>query len=310
MQSALNPHGPEAHAIAQFWWVMLAASCAIFATVMGLLIVGLFGGRRADGPEPLRPRAAWTLVIAGGIVVPVFILIGFVVWSASISRDVSALPNGDDQVVIQVIGHQWWWEVNYLDGERVVARSPNEMHIPLGRMVRVRLGSADVIHSFWIPNLTGKVDAIPGQVNELAFEATAPGVLRGQCAEFCGGPHALMSLLVIVEPAAEFDAWLPRQRQAPVAGADTARGLDVFLARGCRDCHRIEGTPADGRFGPDLSHIGSRRTLAAATLPNTIGHLGGWILDPDANKPGAKMPPTPLSPDELDALLQYLRSLE
>jgi cytochrome c oxidase subunit 2 len=218
-----------------------------------------------------------------------------------------------DALTIRVTGHQWWWQVEYEDPvpERRVATA-NEIHIPVGRRVKVELVSSDVIHSFWVPNLQGKTDLIPGYSTTTFLQADSAGVYHGRCAEFCGLQHAHMDFLVIAEPPARFAAWYTGQLRdaAPPANPEAAKGKQVFLANRCAVCHKVRGTEAGGTLGPELTHLASRRTLAAVTLPNTRGHMGGWVVDPQKIKPGVNMPPNPLSPDELRSLLAYLESLK
>jgi cytochrome c oxidase subunit 2 len=247
---------------------------------------------------------AW--VIGGGIIMPAVVLtLTYALTLATMRAQASQPAQG---VVIEIIGRQWWWEVRYPAAEVVTA---NEIHIPAGQPVTLQLTSADVIHSFWVPELNGKLDLNPRQTNTLILQADQPGEYRGQCAEFCGIQHAKMALLVIAHEPAEFEAWLSAQQQDAPAPADEATefGQQVLLGSACVYCHTIRGTNASGVLGPDLTHLASRRTLAAATIPNTRGHLAGWIIDPQGIKPGNKMPPTDLGADELQALLAYLESL-
>jgi cytochrome c oxidase subunit 2 len=241
----------------------------------------------------------------------VAVLLTFLVVDAVASRAITATP-GHDAIQIRVIGHQWWWEVQYRDAlaQRWITTA-NEIHVPVGRPVVVELRSTDVIHSFWPPSLTAKRDLIPGHVNSLWLQADTVGEFRGMCAEFCGYQHAKMAFLVIAEPAASFARWLTQQRDTAASPRDSLsrRGREVFLASQCPMCHAIAGTPAGSRVGPDLTHVGSRRTIAAGTLPNTRGNLAGWVVNPQSIKPGAKMPPNALSPDDLQALLAYLETL-
>ena len=206
-------------------------------------------------------------------------------------------------------GHDWWWEVRYPDQGIV---SANEIHVPVGRPVRLRLTSADVIHSFWVPQLTVKTDLIPGQTNTTWIQASNPGTYRGQCAEYCGLQHAKMAILVIADPPDAFARWLANERQPATAAADplAARGRLALERNSCAACHTVRGTTASGTLGPDLTHFGGRRTIGADTLPNTPGNLGGWIVNSQTVKPGNKMPPQPLTPQELQALLAYLESLK
>jgi cytochrome c oxidase subunit 2 len=238
------------------------------------------------------------------------IVIGLTVVSFAGQR---ATHGRDAPLTVRIIGHQWWWELHYfVDGEAPSFVTANELRIPSGRDVVLKLESADVIHSFWAPNLAGKKDLIPGRVNELKIHAAREGVYRAQCAEFCGLQHAHMGLDVIVENDARFEDW--RIRQTELAHApQTAKqlfGQQIFLTRACFMCHAVRGTEARGFAGPDLTHFASRRTLAASVLLRTRGATAGWIADPQGVKPGAKMPHLPLTPEELNAVVAYLESLE
>jgi cytochrome c oxidase subunit 2 len=251
-------------------------------------------------------------IVAGGVAFPILTLVPLFILTL---RTLAAVEARDQEpsLTIEVIGRQFWWEVHYLDaaGNRLF-ETANEIHIPVGRTVLVRLLAADVIHSFWVPRLAGKLDMIPGKTNQLRIRADQPGTYRGQCAEFCGLQHAKMAFLVIAEPEAEFRDWARNQALPAAEPADSlaARGREVFLRTACQGCHAIRGTPAEGpRIGPDLTHLATRRTLAAAALPNTPGHLGGWIADPQASKPGNRMPAVPLGSEDFRALLQYLQAL-
>ncbi len=311
VQSALDPRGPQAGSIAGLWWALLAAATLVLLLVTALTAAAMARRRRDGAPRPLSPRAATWLVALGGGVLPVVVLTALLVYSVTTGRAISASPPAD-ALTVQVIGHQWWWEVQYLDqGGRPIATTANEIHVPVGEPVRLLLTSADVIHSFWVPNLLGKMDLIPGIENTTALQADVAGVYRGQCAEFCGLQHALMGLLVIAEPPTEFRTWLLAQAEpaVPPEGEGARRGEATFLGGPCVLCHAIRGTGARGGVAPDLTHLASRRTLAAATIPNTRGHLAGWILDPQGIKPGNHMPATHLAPEQLHALLAYLEGL-
>jgi cytochrome c oxidase subunit 2 len=223
----------------------------------------------------------------------------------------AAPPAGALQV--RVTGHQWWWEVEYRDSlPQDWAFTANEIHVPVGRPVVFELRASDVIHSFWVPNLGVKRDMIPGDETSVWFQADTAGVYRGQCAEFCGHQHAKMAFLIVAEPPERFAAWLERQRDTARTPADSvaARGQEVFLGSTCVMCHTVSGTPAGSRVGPNLTHLAGRRTIAAGSLPNTRGNLAGWIVDPQRIKPGVRMPPNELAPDDLQALLAYLESLK
>jgi cytochrome c oxidase subunit II len=226
-------------------------------------------------------------------------------------RALAQLPLKDG-LSIEVTAQQWWWKVRYQANEPALEfETANELHVPVGRPVVIKLESKDVIHSFWAPNLHGKKDLIPGRITTIRFRADKPGVYRGQCAEFCGYQHAKMAFVVVAEERDAYERWVAEQRRTAREPSDALlkRGQQVFLTSACVMCHAIKGTIADGRTGPDLTHLASRRTLAAGTLPNTRGNLAGWILDPQGIKPGANMPPTAIAPDDLQALLHYLESL-
>ena len=218
-----------------------------------------------------------------------------------------------DAPVVRLRGYQWWWEATYTDArpDRVFTVA-NEIHVPVGQPVRVLLEGPDVIHSFWVPSLAGKQDLIPGRNNEITITAERAGLYRGQCAEFCGLQHAHMAFLVVAEAPADFAAWQDAQRKpaAEPANDEAAAGRRVFLAKPCAACHTVEGTPAAGTLGPDLTHVGSRRTIAAGLLPTTRGSLAAWIADPQTIKPGNNMPMVPLTSDELRAVSAYLASLK
>jgi cytochrome c oxidase subunit 2 len=212
------------------------------------------------------------------------------------------------RVTVQVTGHQWWWEIRY-PGTRAV--TANELHIPVRTPVRVEVRTADVIHSFWVPELNRKIDTIPGTTNAIELDADAVGSYRGQCAEFCGVQHAHMGLVVVAEPAAQFRQWLAGQARpaAPPATAAARRGQELFTSAGCQSCHAIRGTAASGDVGPDLTHLASRKTLGALAIPNTREYLRSWIVGSQQVKPGNQMPDLDLAPDRLDDLTAYLEGL-
>lgn len=309
-QSALNPASDHAKGIEVLWWAMFYGSVVIFVAVMLLLAIGLWRARGVKA-RALSAVASRNLVLAAGVAIPMVILIVLVGGSLLLGRSIAAKPP-ENALTVVVTGWMWWWEIDYLDGDgRVIATTANELHVPVGRAVVVLLTSADVIHSFWVPELHGKTDLLPGVVNRSWFTVERTGVFRGQCAEFCGMQHALMAFLVIAEPEHEFDQWLERQARPAVAPTtpQAALGQEVFLREDCADCHTIRGTAADGEFAPDLTHFGLRRTIAAASRPNNPGHLGGWISDPQSIKPGVFMPRTLMEPEEHAALIDYLESL-
>lgn len=314
--ASLDPKGPAARSIADLWWLMLVVGTVVFAVVAVLLVVGLF--RRRDTAEPAGdlassiPPAAPTSarfdrwLVGGGVILPVVVLsvvLGASVWAL---RDVSSkAPRG--ALVVEVIGHQWWWEVRYPEEGVVTA---NEVHIPVGRAVAFELTSADVIHSFWVPELGGKLDALPDGVNTLVLEADEPGEYRSECAEFCGLQHAQMALVVVAHAAEQFDSWIADRQRSPAAPANETirRGQDVFGAQ-CAECHTVSGTSADGTAGPDLTHVASRPTIGAGAAPMTANDLAAWVTDPHTIKEGVAMPPADLDDDDLAAVLAYLETL-
>jgi cytochrome c oxidase subunit 2 len=304
--SALVPAGPQAARIGHLWWLMFWVCSAVFLLVMAALAVGLV---REEQPG----RQGTTRVVAVAAAVTALILFAFLFASTGTGRAIASLSRSN-ALTVEVTGHQWWWEVQYIDpvpGQRVT--TANEIHIPVGRPVRIRTVSHDVIHSFWVPSLHGKRDLIPGHDTEdFWLQADRPGIYRGQCAEYCGHQHAHMAFLVIADPPERFGHWLDAQRQpaATPATPRALRGQDLFVHLQCALCHTVEGTDAGGRVGPDLTHVASRRTLAAGTLPNTRGHLAGWIVDPQTIKPGNPMPPTSLGSQDLESLLAYLEILK
>ena len=309
-QSALNPYGPFAGRISQMSWIIFAVGAVIFLATMGFLWKAT---RRVRQPEAgLTEEQGWRFVVLAGIAVPLVILFAFLVYSVTVANlNASTIP--ENSLAIEARAYQWWWDFVYAgetpsDGARV----SNEIHIPVGRPVRVELNSLDVIHSFWVPNLHGKMDMIPGRTNTITLAADRPGIFRGQCAEFCGLQHAHMAFLVVAEPEEQFQSWLAHQRSPAVDPVDPVlkRGQEVFLTYSCAMCHAVRGTIALAAVAPDLTHIGSRRTLAAGTIPNTRGHLGGWIVNSQSVKPGNRMPPNQLPAADLSPLLTYLESLK
>jgi cytochrome c oxidase subunit II len=310
-QRALDAAGPAAARIAVLWWVMLALAAAVSFLVTALLLHAVrVSRRRAAGGEAAEVDGT-RLVVAGGVAMPVAVLFGVLVYSNRVGVEVHRPPGGGDPIVVEVVGHQFWWEVRYPE---LGIATANEIRIPAGRPVRFRLTSPDVIHSFWVPQLHGKIDLIPGRVNTLWVRADRPGRFRGQCAEYCGMSHALMAFWVEALPPDAWEAWV-RGRTFPAPepeAAEVRRGREVFFAAGCGECHATRGVPLPaevGTPGPDLTDLATRRTLAAGILPNNPGALGGWITDPQRRKPGNRMPPTLLPADELQALVAYLGTL-
>lgn len=316
-QSALEPRGPEAAHLAQLFWVFTATCGAIWIMVIIALGVAISrqsrdADRSGHGPLALdQNRERKTAFIVGALVTATTaILIVFTILSYFATRTLAA---SGDTLNIEVTAHQWWWEVTYSDEEPSrVFQTANEIHLPAGRPVKFTLKAADVIHSFWIPNLGGKQDLIPGQVNTIAFTPDHTGTYRGQCAEFCGLQHAHMALYVVVQKERDFESWRAAQlRSAPALSMPgPVTGQQVFFNRGCALCHTIRGTSAGGRLGPDLTHVATRKTIAAGTLPTTPHGLSAWLADPQGVKPGNKMPDISLQTAELTALESYLGSLQ
>lgn len=313
--NALHPAGMQADRIADLFWVFFVVCAVVWVLVLGFAVLAVVRSwRRGVAADEPVTNARMRRGIITAVAATALILTGFMVADFAVGRAVGGYhAQSTDALTIQIIGHQWWWEVIYEDS--VPSRSistANEIHIPVGRPVLIKGESRDVIHSFWIPSLQGKRDLIPGYTTMLWLRADQPGVYEGQCAEYCGHQHARMRLTVIAHEPAEFSEWYENSRLPgrPPADSITQRGQDVFLAGPCVMCHTIRGTPAGGSVGPELTHWAARRTIGAGTLPNTRGHLAAWILDSQRIKPGNLMPPNPLPPDELEALLAYLESLK
>jgi cytochrome c oxidase subunit 2 len=313
IQSVLFPAGPQASSIHQLWHLMLWTSAIVFTLVSGFVLAALM--RR--GPRPHRPGAApsdvpLTRAIVIATITTALVLVLLLTASVWAGRSIASL-RADSAVSVAVVGHQWWWEFEYEDGQpsrRVL--TANELHVPLRRPVVVKVSSRDVIHSFWIPALQGKRDLIPGITTAIWMQADQPGRYRGQCAEFCGLQHAHMAFDVVVEPEAQFESWLDHQRQPSAVPRDgiAARGLDIFTTQRCGRCHTVRGTEAAGQAAPDLTHVASRLSLAAGTLPNTPAHRRAFVNDPQAEKPGTQMPPNPFADPEMTALAAYLDTLQ
>jgi cytochrome c oxidase subunit 2 len=313
-QNALDTAGPVADHIGWLFWLFTAILGLIWALVM--LVIAVAARRRARAiDDPLRShpeqdrRTAWVI---GGLVGLTLVVVLVLTAVSFIGQRQLYGPHAEN-VTIRVTGHQWWWEATYEDEDPTrTFTTANEIHIPVGKAVNVKLNSADVIHSFWIPSLSGKLDAITGRENQMLLTAERPGTYRGQCAEFCGLQHAHMSLLVVAEDQAAFDAWRGAQiaPAAAPASPEQQRGAEAFLRQPCVMCHAVRGLGAGGKVAPDLTHIGGRRYLAAGTLPMSRGNLAAWIVDPHGIKPGVNMPMTKLSPDDLNTISAFLAGLK
>ena len=314
-QSVLDPSGPQADSAARLWWIAFWIAAAVYVITIGMLLWSAWRAHRrarAGAQPPANAERVMRRAVGGAVGVTVAILLVFIFYDFSAGKSLHAPPQSN-YLTINVTGYQWWWKVEYADTsphDRVT--TANEIHIPVGQPVRVQLAANDVIHSLWVPELAGKRDLVPGYRQTFWLQADTAGVYRGQCAEFCGLQHAYMAFYVIADPPAQFQSWLASQRKPAATPADSvaARGLQVFLGAHCPMCHSITGTPAYGTVGPNLTHLASRRTIAAGTLANTRGNLGGWILNPQSIKPGNQMPPGQLEPRDLQALLSYLETLK
>ena len=309
IDAVLQPAGPVAATIAEMSWVLIVGAALVFCLVMAALIWAL-RRRAVDSPIGMR----W-LIIGGGFVFPVFVLSTLLVYSVWRTGRLD-LPREAGAPVISVIAHLWWWEVRYRDpasGVDVVLA--NEIHLPVGRTVTLGLTSADVIHSFWVPALAGKVDMLPGRVHQLRLQADRVGLFRGQCAEFCGEQHARMALHVVAHEPADYERWLQAQARPAETPRDAQalRGAALFAEQRCNACHVVQGfgTASIESAAPDLTHVGSRLHLAAGTLPMTEAALRGWIANPQHSKPGARMPSySRLDEDSLAALTAFLVQLK
>lgn len=305
-QSALEPAGPVASELAGLFWGMTLGATAIWLAVVGLALYATYFAKR-----PLSERGKRWLVIGGGVVFPTVVLSGLLVYGLSLlPRLLEKAPEGTLRV--GVTAHQWWWRVEYPGADGAVELA-NEIHLPLGEKVEFELESRDVIHSFWIPTLGGKVDMIPGRTTRLVLEPAKAGVYRGVCAEYCGASHALMSLFVVVEPREEFERWLREQARPASApnGRAALEGRARFVENGCGACHAVRGTAADGRIGPDLTHVGGRRSIGAGVLGAERAAFRRFLVQTPELKPGVHMPSFDmLQPEALSELAAYLDGLK
>ena len=313
-QDSLSPASHQARDIASlFWWMMGGAWIGLGVVVALLALAWKRRNRRGVGGDVAEPkpgeRTGWLVVVGAGIVVPIVVVsLLFVISNIFVIRTTQAPAATATRMTVVVVGHQWWWEVRYPRDGAVTA---NELHIPVRTPVRVEVRTADVIHSFWVPELNRKVDAIPGRTNAIELDAEAAGSYRGQCAEFCGVQHAHMALVVVAEPDGRFRRWLADQSRPARTPATAAarRGELAVTEGGCQSCHTIRGTSATGDVGPELTHLASRRTIGALTLPNTPASLRSWITSSQEVKPGNDMPDLSLAPRRLDDVVAYLEGL-
>jgi cytochrome c oxidase subunit II len=303
--SMLKTHGSEASRIAGIWWLMFGLGAAVYAVVAFFIVWAIVRGRRGGDREGRVADNMW--IVWGGVVVPVVILGVLAVVTVQATAELRRPEAGALQV--EVVGKRWWWQVDY-PGTSVT--TANEIRLPAGRPVEIGLDSDNVIHSFWVPQLAGKVDMIPGQHNVLRFTPRTPGTYIGECAEFCGIEHARMDFVVIVQTTTDFERWMARRAIAPSApdGEAASEGEVALVSQACAGCHTVRGTPAQGTVGPDLTDFGERTTIGARTVPNTPENLAKWIVDAQEMKPGALMPPMPLSNRDVANIVTYLEGLK
>ena len=309
IQSALHPAGPGAASIGQLWWLMFWTLTVVYIAVIGVLLIAV---RRSSQGAPASSERGLGRSVAAATGATVVILFGLLVASVVTGRAIGSLGAAEG-LVIEITGNQWWWNVEYHNPDPSLSvTTANELHIPVGRQVRIQFKSNDVIHSFWVPNLHGKMDLIPGRQTALWLQADKPGIYRGQCAEYCGLQHANMAFAVIAESSDDFERWLIGQRQPapPPSTPEQQRGLTLVQSGPCAMCHTVRGTDAGARTAPDLTHIATRSTIAAGTMPNVRENLARWIADPQHFKPGSRMPTTGLSAEDLQAVLAYLETLK
>jgi cytochrome c oxidase subunit 2 len=304
----LKGAGLEGQDVAGLWWAMFALAAAVYVVVGGCVVYAILRGRWARREAVIGRRFTDdAFIVVGGIVVPVLIL--FTLGVLTVRTAIHARGSISSGVRVDVVARRWFWDVRYPASGVTTA---NEVRVPVGRAVTIRLTSPDVVHSFWVPDVAGKLDVIPGQTNYLRLTVTKPGTYLGECAEYCGIQHANMRFALVALPGAAFDRWLARRAAvvpAP-AGELEARGEQVFTSEACAGCHTIKGTTAHGTFGPDLSDLGAREWLGALTVKNTPANLESWIVDPQSIKRGNVMPPTALDAADLRALVAYLESLK
>lgn len=307
VQSALAPTGAEAGRVSTLFWVMTIGGGLIFLFVLACAALAIFGGTRARSV-----LSSERFINGAGIAFPIVVLTTLLLWGLSL-MGIQARSGEGAEWTVSISGEQWWWRVTYESPDGRVVEAANELHVPVGEPVRLELTTADVIHSFWAPQLAGKLDMIPGRTNAMTVTATQAGVSRGQCAEYCGGAHALMSFFVVAQDPEDFAAWFGAEAaDALPPDTETERqGQQLFIETGCGSCHAVRGTGASGEIGPDLTHLGSRRSLGAATMTNSADSIASWIINNQHIKPDNRMPEYDIfSGPDLDALAAYLEGLE
>jgi cytochrome c oxidase subunit II len=319
-QSALDAAGVQSERLENLWWMFFYVCAAVYLIVMAVLLAAWYRAKKADAetapeiaPSPEREKRI-SNIVKGAVAVTLVTLFVLMISSFRTGRAINSLSQAQNHLSIKVTGHQWWWEIEYQDAiPSNNVTTANELHIPVGRPVLLELVSRDVIHSFWVPALHGKRDLIPGHDSTTYIEADHAGVFRGQCAEFCGAQHAKMGFLVVAEAPDAFEAWRAQQLR-PAAppeqlSAAAGRGRQLFLGGTCPMCHTVAGTTAGATMGPDLTHVASRQTLGAGSLPNVRQQLQSWVVDPHAVKPGTRMPPSALAATDVPDLVSYLEAL-
>lgn len=314
ISNIFDPKSTPAWAVHELSIFVLLICAGIFIVVAGLTVYTIIRFRQRpddDGREPAQIYGSNQIELAWTVIPILIVLILFLV-SARTIYEVEGRKAPEDALHVTIVGHQWWWEIKYPGLGFVTA---NEVHVPVSepedpRPTFLRLESADVIHSFWIPRLAGKMDVVPNRVNHMWIEPLEPGTYLGQCAEYCGTQHAHMLLRVIVHPKEEFDAWVRAQQEPPVSDPAVQRGRDLFQSVACINCHTIGNTVATGTFGPDLSHLMSRETIGAGAAVNDPENLYRWVRDPDLIKPGALMPDMKLADADVQSIVDYLVTLE
>lgn len=307
MQSALDPAGTQAASVATLFWIMAAGALLVW---LGVIAFALYATLVEPGRHSVRTSRR--IIIGGGVVLPVIVLTALLMYGLALLPALRPAP-ADDGLKVEVSGEQWWWRVTYRPADGSVVTAANEVRLPLGETVEFVLTSPDVIHSFWIPSFAGKVDMMPGRTTRLVVTPNRTGVFRGACAEYCGESHARMGFHAVVMPPDEFTHWLEQQRADAVApeNESTRQGQRAFLSNGCGACHTIRGTRANGTIGPDLTHVGSRLSLAAATLSNDAEAFRHFIAHANTVKPAARMPRFDMLPrEDIDAIARYLDKLE
>jgi cytochrome c oxidase subunit II len=320
-QSVIDPVGPQSGRIDTLWWFFFWLLGVIFVAVLVVMLFTLQRRQHGIDQDQLEithkpseeTNSKLGRVVTTAVVLTIVILFVLIVASVGTGKGISELQNKKNPLTIEVTGNQWWWQIRYVNADpSQILVTANEIHIPVGRPVQIRGLSNDVIHSFWVPNLHGKRDLIPSRTTTEWVEADHPGLYRGQCAEFCGLQHAHMAIWVVAETQDNFNSWMQAQLQPAAAPSNPAqqRGQQVFLNNACIFCHQIRGTTASGQNAPDLTHFGSRRGIAANTVPNSKGNLAGWILDPQSMKPGNHMATIALDSTDLQPLVEYLESLK